>query len=64
MRYKFTLSIGYSSAIQEEYFTLEEMGVSDDLPPEELEIALEKEWQIWTNNYIAGGWDAIKDNQQ
>ena len=56
---KFSLSIGYANANREEIFTFEELGISEDDygTEEELEEMLKGEWELWSNEYIDGGFE-------
>lgn len=52
MKVTFTLSIGISNAYQEDTFDYD-----DDVSDKELE----EDWQIWSNNYIDGGYEREGD---
>lgn len=63
--YNFTLSIGFSGAIQQEEFTVEDMGLTQNewnkLNEDTKNKILQQEWKEWINDYIDGGWKEIKD---
>lgn len=52
--YKFTLSIGYAVGNRQEFFTAEELGITEDMSEEEIESVLDEEWRDWSNNYVDG----------
>jgi hypothetical protein len=54
---RFSLGIGIANAEQEEVFTLDQLGISDEdyETEEELQALLEEEWNRWKNEYVDGG---------
>lgn len=61
MKYKFTLGIGISNARQEEIFTAEELGITEELTPKQTQKILEEELSYWAGNYIDTGFSEIED---
>ncbi|WP_339165397.1 hypothetical protein [Siminovitchia sp. FSL W7-1587] len=52
---KFTLRIGLVGCVQEDEFTLDELGY-DPKYHADLEDFLDAEWSEWAYNYTDGGW--------
>jgi len=52
MRVKFTLSIGYDTAVREEI-----MEYDEDTSEEEIQI----DWENWIANFIDGGFHILKE---
>ena len=63
IKYLFTFSSGFVGARQEEEFTVQDLGYSENewnlLNPVEQENVLSSNWEDWINNYIDGGWQKI-----
>jgi hypothetical protein len=54
---KFTLSIGYPTATQEDtFYLIDDLGYDPDVDID-IDEFLENAWQEWKNEYIDGSWD-------
>ena len=52
MKFRFSLSIGIAGAIQEEIV---------DIPDDWAEEDIEEEYQLWSINYLDGGWKEMEE---
>jgi hypothetical protein len=56
IKVEFSLNIGYANADRHEIVDIE---VGDDVTDEDLEELLNEEWQMWSTNYIDGGFKVL-----
>ena len=57
LKVKFTLSIGFPTAVRKEILKIE---VGDNATEDEIEEQLNNEWQLWITNYLDGGAEIIE----